>query len=152
MKKYRSARTAVTSTICTVVERDRLASDAANELAVVRRDEDGRAARVDLAKEVHDFERQIGVEIAGRLIGEDDGRIVHEGARDRDPLLFAARELHRIGAHPVLQAHPLEHLERPALLLRERHPEHARHERDVLEDGLGWSSLKSWNTNPSERR
>ena len=36
----------------------------------------------------------------------------------------------------MLQADPLQHLERLALLLRRRHAEHARHERDVLEHGL----------------
>jgi len=30
------------------------------------------------------------IEIARRLIGEDDGRIVHEGARDGDALLLTA--------------------------------------------------------------
>src|SRR5262249_56768690 len=44
--------------------------------------------------------------------------------------------LQRERGHPVLQADPLQHLERPALLLRRRHAEHPRHERDVLEHGL----------------
>src|SRR4051812_43698158 len=35
----------------------------------------------------------------------------------------------------MLQAHPLEHLERVALLHRRRHAEHAHDESDVLEDG-----------------
>ena len=34
----------------------------------------------------------------------------------------------------MLQADPFEHLERLPLLRRERHAEHAHHERDVLED------------------
>ena len=38
------------------------------------------------------------VEVAGRLVGEDDGRPRDERARDRDALLLAARELGRAGA------------------------------------------------------
>ena len=48
----------------------------------------------------HDFLQQAkgsagigGVEIAGRLIGQDDARIVRERAGDRDPLLFAAGKM-----------------------------------------------------------
>src|SRR5436190_2381433 len=119
-----------------VIERQRAAPDAANELAVVRGDQHGRAPRVDLAEQVHDLEREVRIEVAGRLVGEDDHRIVDERARDRDPLLLAAGELHRIRVHPVLQPDPLQHLEGPALLLRRRHAEHARHERHVVEHGL----------------
>ena len=35
------------------------AAHASYQLAIVRRDDDGRAARVDLAKQIHDFERQV---------------------------------------------------------------------------------------------
>ena len=97
-------------------------------------------AGVDLAEEVHDLERQVGIEVAGGLVGQDDGRIVDERPRDRDALLLAARQLHRKRVHAVLQADPLEHLERPALLLRHGHAEDARHERDVLEHGLAWEA------------
>ena len=33
----------------------------------------------------------VDVEIAGRLVRQQQGRVVGKGARDRDPLLFAAR-------------------------------------------------------------
>jgi hypothetical protein len=102
--------------------------------SIVRGDDDGRAARIDLAEEVHDFEGQVGVEIAGRLVGQDELRLVDERARDRDALLLATGQFFRIGIHPVLQAHPLQHLERLALLHREVDAEDAHHERDVLED------------------
>ena len=41
----------------------------------------------------------------------------------------------RIRVHPVLQADPLQHLERLALLHGVGDAEHAHHEGDVLEDG-----------------
>ena len=61
--------------------------------------------------------RQVGIEVSRRFVSEDDQRIVDDGAGDRDPLLLAARELDRVGGHPMLQSHPLEHLEGTALLL-----------------------------------
>src|SRR5262245_37922864 len=136
LKKYANARMSGDLHDAAVVQRDRTAAYAPDQLAVVGGDEHGRAPRVDLAEQVHDLERQIGIEVAGRLVGEDDDGIVHERARDRDALLLAARELERKRVHPVLQPHPLEHLERAALLLRRRHPQDARHERDVLQHGL----------------
>ena len=101
----------------------------------MRGDDDRRAARVDFAEQVHDFEREVGIEVAGRLVSEHKLRIVHQRARNRDPLLLTARHLFRIGIHPVLQADPLQHLKRLALLRRERQAEHAHDEGDVLEDG-----------------
>ena len=89
----------------------------------------------DLAKQVHDLERQVGIEIAGRLVGEDELRIVDERARDGDPLLLASRQFLGQGVHAVLQTDPLEHLKRLSMLHRLRHAEHAHDERDVLKDG-----------------
>ena len=87
-------------------------ADAPDQLAIVRGDEHGRSARVDLAEQVHDVERQIGVEVAGGLVGQHERRIVDQRARDRNALLLAARELERKRVHPVLQPDPLQHLER----------------------------------------
>ena len=128
------------------------AADAADQLAVVRRDDDRRAAGVDLAEQVHDLERELGIEVAGRLVGQDDRRIVDERAGDGDALLLAARELHRVRVHPVLQADPLEHLERAALLLRAAMPRTRGTNATFSSTVLLGSSLKSWNTKPSERR
>ena len=109
-----------------VVERDGAAAHVPHQFAVVRGDEHRRAAGVDVAEQVHDLERQIRVEVARRLVGQDERRLVDERARDRDALLLAARQLQRIRVHPVLQAQPLEHLERAALLLHRGGAEHAR--------------------------
>lgn len=82
-------------------------------------DQHGGAVIVKIEKQFQDFERQIGVEIAGRLVGEQDGRPVDNGAGDADALLFAARQHDR--AQPLLLqqtdlvergAHPLRDLRR----------------------------------------
>lgn len=41
----------------------------------------------------HNFDAGAGVERAGRFIGENDLRIVHQGAGDGDTLLLASRKL-----------------------------------------------------------
>src|SRR2546428_1902397 len=84
---YRNARMSGDLDDAAVIEDDGAPAHAPDELAIVRRDDDRRAARVDLAEQVHDLERQIGIEVAGRLVGEHELRIVHERARDRDALL-----------------------------------------------------------------
>jgi hypothetical protein len=55
-------------------------------------EEDGAAFGPELADEVADLPRGGRVEAAGRLVQEDDGRLVEDGARDREPLLHALGE------------------------------------------------------------
>src|SRR5262249_25629438 len=92
------------------------------------------AAGVDLAEEIHDFEREVRVEVPRRLVGEHQLRVVDERARDRDALLFPAGKLLWKRVHPVLQADPLQDLKGFSLLRRKREPEHPHDERHVLED------------------
>ena len=95
-------------------ERDRPLADRANQLAVVRRHEDGGPFRVDLAEQVHDLEGEIGIEIARRLVREDERRLVDERPRDRDALLLAARQLDGIRVDAMLKADPLQAPGRPS--------------------------------------
>ena len=115
-----------------VLERNRAATDTPDHLAVMRGDDHGRPARVHLAKQIHDFERQVRIEIAGRLVRQHDLRIVDEGAGNGDALLLAAGELFGMSIHPVLQADPFQHLKGLALLCSERQAKHAHDECDVL--------------------
>src|SRR2546421_4292394 len=57
---------------------------------VVGGDDDGRAARVRVEEELEDAVGQRRIEISRRLVGEQDGRLVDQGARDGDALLLAA--------------------------------------------------------------
>ena len=50
----------------------------------------------------------VAVEVAGRLVGEDERRLGDERAGDRDALLLAARQLGRLVVEPVAEAEPLE--------------------------------------------
>ena len=63
---------------------------------------------VELLEERQDVVRALAIEIAGGLVGDDDLRVVHDGARDRDALLLPAGELPRVVAHAVFEADDAE--------------------------------------------
>ena len=44
------------------------------------------------AKAPHDFVADLRIQIGGRLVGQDQGRIVDEGPGDRNSLLLATRQ------------------------------------------------------------
>ena len=54
---------------------------------------DRRPRAVDAVEQLHDPDRGLGVEVAGRLVGQQQRRVVDERARHRDALLLAAGEL-----------------------------------------------------------
>ena len=66
--------------------------------------DDGLARVVEPAEHLHDLVAGLGVEVARRLVGEDDVRVVDQRAGDRDALLLAAGELGRAVVEPVCQA------------------------------------------------
>jgi hypothetical protein len=73
------------------------------------------------------------VEVAGRLVGEQQGRARRGGARDRHALLLAARQLRRIMVKAVAKADALEFGPRP--LARILRPGEFERHRDVLDGG-----------------
>src|ERR1019366_9946210 len=93
-----------------VVQLDRPALRAADQLELVRRHDHRRAARVDVARELEDTARGALVEVARRLVRDQHDRIVRERARDRHALLFAAGELagqrRRLRREPDLSQQP----------------------------------------------
>ena len=72
---------------------DHAPAHAVDHRLVVRRDDDRRAGAVDPVEQLHDPDRRLGIEVAGRLVGQQQRRVVDERARDRDALLLAAGEL-----------------------------------------------------------
>ena len=59
----------------------------------------------------------VRVEVAGRLVGEQQRRAVDQRPGDRDALLLAAGELRRVVVQPVAQADALEQLRGPVAAL-----------------------------------
>ena len=66
------------------------------------------SSRVELLEQREDLVGALAIEVAGGLVGDDDGRVVDDGARDGDALLLPARELPRVVAHAVLEADDAE--------------------------------------------
>src|SRR5260370_13646834 len=63
--------------------------------AVSDDDQDGLLQRVKIQQRRHDVFGRCPVEVAGRLVAQEQTRPAAEGAGDRDPLPLAARELRR---------------------------------------------------------
>ena len=109
----------------------------------VRDLDDGRAFGVELLEQLHDLAALIGVQVAGRLVGQDDRRLRDERARDGDQLLLSAGELRRV---EVLLADDLEAVEHVAdqavalllldVAIGERHVEVFVH-RQVVQQVIG---------------
>src|SRR4051794_1957395 len=62
----------------------------------VRDLDDRRPAFVELLEQLHDLLALARMQVARRLVREDDLRVGDDGSRDGDELLLAARELVRI--------------------------------------------------------
>ncbi len=91
----------------------------------------GVPRRVDVAQQVHDVPAVGAVEVARRLVGEQDRRVVGQRARQRDALLLAAGELRRIVMRAAGQADLVEQRAGPRRGVGRARDLH-RH-RDVLE-------------------
>jgi hypothetical protein len=80
-------------TIDTVLELDNPAAQVVDDVGVVGGHDDRRAGAVDPVEQADDVEADGLVEVAGRLVAEQDLRAVDHGAGDRDPLLLTTGEL-----------------------------------------------------------
>ena len=72
-----------------------LARGARGAFRTVRDYDDGRSSAIDLFEQIHDLARHQRVEVAGRLVGEDEFRIGGQNACDGDALLLPAGKLRR---------------------------------------------------------
>src|SRR6478752_7569477 len=82
------------------VAQRQMARCAATDRRVVRHDQERDAVAIQLLDDLHDLGTGLRVEVAGRLVREQEARLHDDRAADRDALALAAREL--IG--PVAEA------------------------------------------------
>src|SRR5690606_9476877 len=75
-----------------VAERDQPVLQACDQAQIVAGDQHRGADLVELFEQVHDIARQLRIEVAGGLVGEQDGRPMHHRAGDADALLLATRQ------------------------------------------------------------
>src|SRR5262245_44524315 len=77
---------------------------------VVRGDDDGGSRLVEFDEEAQQAFGQRRIDIAGRLVGEQQLRPADDGARDRGTLLLAARQDRRQRPHAVAEPDPVQQL------------------------------------------
>ena len=75
-----------------------------DDLLVVGGHQHRRAELVDVDQQLDDLPAGHRVEVARRLVGDEDRRVVDEGTRDRGALLLAAGELRRQVVRVILRA------------------------------------------------
>ena len=78
------------------------------DVGLVRHEGDGLSLFMQILEQAHDFVGGAGVEVAGGLVGEQDDRVIDQGAGDGDALLLAAGELVGLVLHTAFQAHELQ--------------------------------------------
>ena len=72
------------------------------------------------------------VKVPGGFIGQEDGGLHHESARDRHPLLFASRKLCRIVVMAIQQPHPIQQLTGTIDSAVDSIPKHLRRQENVF--------------------
>ena len=100
-------------------------------VGVVGDQHDGATAAVQLVEQAHHVAGRHRVEVAGRLVGQDQVGVGHQGPGHGHPLLLAAGQLAGPVVDPVGQADPLERREGPALALGPLDPGVEQRELDV---------------------
>ena len=91
----------------------------------------------DAVEERHHLLAGRVVEVAGGLVGEEEPRVLHEGAGDRDALLLAARQAVGEGPLAALEGHFGEERAGPRGGVLRRAPAELGRQLHVLEDGEG---------------
>ena len=111
------------------------------DAGIVRDDQDGGAqALVEIADEVEDFGAGVGVEVAGRLIGQQDGRMKGQRARDGDALPLAAGKFVGQVIEAVAELHEVQQLARAAVDLRRGQSFQVQGQGDVFHAGQSWAA------------
>ena len=95
-----------------------------------------------MTQKLHDPRGGIGIEIPGRLVGQEESRFVHQGASDSDPLLLPSAELVGKGVGAVRHAHHLQSSRHLVAYLLTPHSDHTQRECDILVDCLARQQSK----------
>jgi hypothetical protein len=101
---------------------------------IVRHHADGGAIIVQFLQQVHHRFAVLRVQVARRLVRQQDRRLPDNRPRHRHPLLLSARELRRVVLRAVRHANSLERRLHPLLPLRRRHPPIGQRQLHVLVD------------------
>ena len=105
------------------------------DAGVVGDDQQRLPRRAQAVEQAEHVQGRGAVEVAGRLVGEHDERLVAERARDRDPLALAAGERRRQMPGAVAEPDLFQQLRGPASGRARRAPGQQRGQLDVLRGG-----------------
>src|SRR5229473_1267065 len=97
--------------------------------------DDGRALSIELLEQEQNFVAGLAVQRSGRLVGEDQGRVVDQSAGDAHPLLLPAGKLARPVLRPISKADAIQRGEGAAAALDRGHAAIAERQRDILLGG-----------------
>ena len=97
-------------------------------------DKHGCSHGVDLSKEVDYLIGQLGVDVARRLVRNNNGRVVYKSTRKTDALLLTARKLGWLVVHFVLQPDQIENIRHALIDGRIVLSNRAHRKRNVVKD------------------
>ena len=101
----------------------------------------GAIFAIELFEQFHDAVARRAVEVAGRFIGKEHARPVHECACDRHTLLLAAGELGREVMRAIAEPDAFQQVTRPGVAVAD--PAQLEWHLHVLECGECWHELKT---------
>ena len=118
--------------------------------AIVMRDDDHGAfgSFGDALKELHHDLTILGIERSGRLVTDDQTRLMHQCPRDGDTLLLPTGELIGPVFHSVSQTDPLKDLLRFLLCVSSRFPLDQQRHTDVLDAVQGGDQMELLENEP----
>ena len=111
------------------------ALDAGEQMEIVGGDDHRGAELVQRIEQMEQPVRHFRIDIAGRLVGDQQFGPADHGAGDGDALLLAARQGRRAGAGAVGEADPGEHLADRRLQILVLDPGDPQRQRDIVEGG-----------------
>ena len=109
--------------------------DLVHQAEIVGGDDDGGAEPVELDEQAQQPARQRRIDIAGRLVGEQDLGLLDQRPGDRRALLFAARKHRRQHMHALAEADPFQQFDHVGAIARFLAAAHPQRQRDVLVGG-----------------
>ena len=102
---------------------------------IVRHDNDGVPDRVQLVQNGHQRLTAGAIQRAGRFIGQNDFRTVHQSTGNTDPLLLPTGKLRRAMTAALRQPEPSQQIRCPLAALCGRHGGIQRRDRHILAGG-----------------
>jgi hypothetical protein len=99
---------------------------------------------VQVLDERQDLGAGAAVQIAGRLVGEQDRRVDRQGAGNRHALAFAAREFFGEVRQSLAELHELQQFAGACIHLAPRPAAQVQRQADVLQAGERGQQLKNW--------